>query len=832
MNNRAIIALITAAVLAISWSIGRGEDYARPIKPVVAGDEAGGEMAPSMIRRGLVTDSPGEIVGYTQMEYQTNGSTGNRCALDFNGGVHFAWTKGIDPPQVRNVYYNYVDSNGNWLVPGQGSMIGQNNGAGFIQLDLTSDNRAGVVYHESMYDYVVYACDAFEGFGIFFYQNPPDMLDYRCYWPYLAIDIDDRIHLVMRELNPPSDPGAIGYTRSEDEGQTWSTLLPVDTIYTYSQSITASPVSNKVAIAYTHSVGPEVEWMNDVYYIESDNGTDWDWENGKINVTEYGDGGDSLFAYTDLAPIYDYNDNLHIIWNAWYASESGVGDTAFLYHYDYGNGIITLMNAREFDMDSECNPGYWTMAIAKMSLGVHQPSGGIFTAYTVFDTSDCSAGGYANGEIFMQYSTDNGQSWSLPENLTNSPTPDCAPGNCDSDHWSSLADRVDDELHIMYINDKDAGGTPQNEGTITDNPVLYLAVPNPLLGGDTGNISGVVATPEGGLRGVPVDLVESGGDPYGSTATDESGAYQFPDVPNGEYTISISVPLGYMAEDESYDIEIEGQDIIVDFDLTEVETVDERRGVGFWKHQLNVYILDKGRARIPEEEFRQYLADIGAHFNNNPVNPIALYAVEQPADPMDSLTAAWELLSAGGRQPMAARAARQLMAVILNVVSLRLHQQTAVAEDGASASQAITYCYDLITDEETDNDETAKDIAEWINDNMMIAAGIIPLSTPDISYRPEPSGGSQYPSSLNFAGCYPNPFNAATSFRYSLSGPGEINISIYNVLGQKVATIFDGTQDGGEHSVTWDASAFPSGVYFARLEAGGQTETIKMLLLK
>ena len=79
---------------------------------------------------------------------------------------------------------------------------------------------------------------------------------------------------------------------------------------------------------------------------------------------------------------------------------------------------------------------------------------------------------------------------------------------------------------------------------------------------------------------------------------------------------------------------------------------------------------------------------------------------------------------------------------------------------------------------------------------------------------------------------YPNPFNATTTISYSLPEQGEVAISIYNLLGQRVAIIFEGTREAGEYSITWDASDFSSGVYFARLEAGEQSENIKMVLLK
>jgi hypothetical protein len=79
---------------------------------------------------------------------------------------------------------------------------------------------------------------------------------------------------------------------------------------------------------------------------------------------------------------------------------------------------------------------------------------------------------------------------------------------------------------------------------------------------------------------------------------------------------------------------------------------------------------------------------------------------------------------------------------------------------------------------------------------------------------------------------YPNPFNAFTTIRFTLPYESEITLSIYNLLGQRVETLFDGIQNPGEHSVTWNASHFPSGIYFARLETRCRTENIKMVLLK
>jgi parallel beta-helix repeat protein len=79
---------------------------------------------------------------------------------------------------------------------------------------------------------------------------------------------------------------------------------------------------------------------------------------------------------------------------------------------------------------------------------------------------------------------------------------------------------------------------------------------------------------------------------------------------------------------------------------------------------------------------------------------------------------------------------------------------------------------------------------------------------------------------------YPNPFNASTTIEFTLPKESHVELSVYNILGQKVATLFEGQKTAGKHSVTWDAGVAPSGVYFARLKSRGNCKTMKMLLLK
>ena len=85
---------------------------------------------------------------------------------------------------------------------------------------------------------------------------------------------------------------------------------------------------------------------------------------------------------------------------------------------------------------------------------------------------------------------------------------------------------------------------------------------------------------------------------------------------------------------------------------------------------------------------------------------------------------------------------------------------------------------------------------------------------------------------------YPNPFNPATVISYQLSVVSDVKLEIYNLLGQKVVTLFEGRREAGMHQVRWDGRdaagrKVGAGVYFYRLEAGKHyTAVRKMVLLK
>lgn len=94
------------------------------------------------------------------------------------------------------------------------------------------------------------------------------------------------------------------------------------------------------------------------------------------------------------------------------------------------------------------------------------------------------------------------------------------------------------------------------------------------------------------------------------------------------------------------------------------------------------------------------------------------------------------------------------------------------------------------------------------------------------------NGGTINPEEFSLSQNYPNPFNPVTVINYQLPKNSNVKLSIYDALGQTVNILVNESQTAGNHNITWDARAFPSGVYFYRLEAGDFVSNMKMILIK
>jgi hypothetical protein len=79
---------------------------------------------------------------------------------------------------------------------------------------------------------------------------------------------------------------------------------------------------------------------------------------------------------------------------------------------------------------------------------------------------------------------------------------------------------------------------------------------------------------------------------------------------------------------------------------------------------------------------------------------------------------------------------------------------------------------------------------------------------------------------------YPNPFNPSTNIEFDIAKTSAAKIVVYDMLGRALETLADQTMMPGKYSVTWNASNYPSGVYFYKLQAGDFVQTKKMMLVK
>jgi hypothetical protein len=118
--------------------------------------------------------------------------------------------------------------------------------------------------------------------------------------------------------------------------------------------------------------------------------------------------------------------------------------------------------------------------------------------------------------------------------------------------------------------------------------------------------------------------------------------------------------------------------------------------------------------------------------------------------------------------------------------------------------------------------------------DLATASDLISQLTEMLPKSPEAhhEGYTVLPTTVVLEQNYPNPFNALTTIKYYLPEAANPRLEVFNLIGQKVATLVDGRQPAGYQNVSWNAEQYPSGMYFYRLSVGGEIHSNKLLLLK
>ena len=311
---------------------------------------------------GLIAQSPGTQIGTTYWDSQTIGSTGNRAAVCDDGSRYFCWTNLLGwpyPPVPRYAAYFWISPDGN---NSNGALIG-NQGSSRPQLDIIYGNRGAIVFAQLGTDVTLVVEYDPPGFGFFDIYDPPGQ-----YWPYITVDRNDNIHILTHQFTEQYILD-LAYTRSIDGGSTWTELESIEDVMVVGAIIDASPVSNRVAVVFPQPSDTNNQWLNDVVYVVSDDGLDWDFENGRINITDYANDDDSLWAFTDYDIIFDYDDFIHIMWNAQWVSDEGIYHRTFLFHYNEETEQINTVTAHPDSLWWHIS-GAWNRPICKMNMGV------------------------------------------------------------------------------------------------------------------------------------------------------------------------------------------------------------------------------------------------------------------------------------------------------------------------------------------------------------------------------------------------------------------------------------------------------------------------------
>ncbi len=88
------------------------------------------------------------------------------------------------------------------------------------------------------------------------------------------------------------------------------------------------------------------------------------------------------------------------------------------------------------------------------------------------------------------------------------------------------------------------------------------------------------------------------------------------------------------------------------------------------------------------------------------------------------------------------------------------------------------------------------------------------------------------PGGFNLYQNYPNPFNPSTNIKFTLAEASRVVIKVYNIVGQEIETLVDGTMPAGLHETVWQPNGLASGVYFYKMKAGEYTKIRKLILLR
>jgi hypothetical protein len=499
-----LLGLFTLASLSNSTPAGK-----IPIQnlPLFTGDETISvpnsiPISPPHLYPPSTDDYIGEVdtVGTTWWDMQHIGTAGRMICVDDSDWIHVCWTNSLNSGAIiRHIYYNLNMGTG-WAMNGNVGVAVENQyRGGYCCLDVDSAGYPYVIFHgmeqQGQPSHIYIAKDYIPGAGAFYITNLPfpPVMD-GLVFPNMSIDQHNRIHVIAHETEHlAGDRFRIFYCQA-----TYAWWYEVAWTMVSATDINTSRVSDRVALTY-HAIRPSIEgditqYNNDVYLIVSEDGITWDFRH-PYNITNFippdtsflpdtlAADKDTLRAYTDASVLFDRNDNIHVAFTVIYLDEIGgyiSVNNSQIWHWSEATGYFSLVANGWFDGDHRLvnSCGAWQRYVQRPCLAEDETTGDLFITYQQYDPFAVAANGYPQGEIIVSRSTSGGTYWSVGTNVSNTGVDSAEAGECWSERDITCNElMVNDTLHLLYVLDRDAGSVEWSEGTSTQNPVQYQAVP-------------------------------------------------------------------------------------------------------------------------------------------------------------------------------------------------------------------------------------------------------------------------------------------------------------------------------------------------------------------
>jgi len=189
------------------------------------------------------------------------------------------------------------------------------------------------------------------------------------------------------------------------------------------------------------------------------------------------------------------------------------------------------------------------------------------------------------------------------------------------------------------------------------------------------------------------------------------------------------------------------------------------------------------------------------------------------------------------------RVKKQLTTFVLNFASQKIGQFATVSLDDRIAAEFLTFVSDWYANYLATGDATgAQEIRNLlcrVNNRDMIAVDEIPASlriykghSIDYGWSNKAEEVATMPMNFSLEQAYPNPFNPTTNIQYALPADGFVSVKVFNLLGEEVATVFEGMKEAGRYTEKFNAANLPSGVYLCRVQSNHGVQAIKLMLMK